>query len=225
VLFFPPQHFHQKVSSNIFKCHTRNIWQLTWLLTLPIFHEIIQLDILKIWVVCNTRSNEGKSEIFCCYQSIASIRFGVVVFYHSFDMLSNCTGSEAVKMYIVWWYKPSAAEAATELPKEGWQHPFHEDSCFLLTYCEWQATCCHLRQFGGLEQWWANVGSFKNLGRTPFRKMPAAGLKIAQNCLKKHVFCQNFPEAPSLVRVFRILRGSNPPDPPHAHVWWWGLSR
>jgi len=43
--------------------------------------------------------------------------------------------------------------------------------------------------------------------------MPEAGLKIAQKALE-HVFCENFAEAPSLARVFRILRGLNPPRPP-----------
>jgi len=66
----------------------------------------------------------------------------------------------------------------------------------------------------------ANVGSSKNLGRATFRKTPEAGLKIAQKGLKNTFFCQNFAEAPSLGRVFRILGGLNPPPPrpPHAHV-------
>jgi len=48
----------------------------------------------------------------------------------------------------------------------------------------------------------ANVGSSKNLGRATFRKMPEAGLKIAQKGLKNTFFCQNFAEAPSLGRVW-----------------------
>jgi len=44
--------------------------------------------------------------------------------------------------------------------------------------------------------------------------MPEAGLKIAQKGLKNTFFCQNFAEAPSLARVFPILGGLNPPDPP-----------
>jgi len=47
--------------------------------------------------------------------------------------------------------------------------------------------------------------------------MPEAGLKIAQKGLKKHVFCQNFAEAPSLARVWvgylGFCGGSNPPPP------------
>jgi len=67
------------------------------------------------------------------------------------------------------------------------------------------------------------VGSSKNLGRTTFRKMPEAGLKIAQKGLKNTFFCQNFAEAPSLARVwvgyFGFWGGSKPPQtPPHAHV-------
>jgi len=42
------------------------------------------------------------------------------------------------------------------------------------------------------------VGSSKNLGRATFRKMPEAGLKIAQKGLENTFFCQNFAEAPSL---------------------------
>jgi len=56
-----------------------------------------------------------------------------------------------------------------------------------------------------------NVGSSKNLGRATFRKMPEAGLKIAQKGLKNTFFGKNFAEAPSLGRV--------PQTPPHAHVW------
>jgi len=59
---------------------------------------------------------------------------------------------------------------------------------------------------------WSNVGSSKNLGRAPFRKMPEAGLKIAQAL--ETVFCQNFAEAPSLTRVWveylGFCRGSKP---------------
>jgi len=76
----------------------------------------------------------------------------------------------------------------------------------------------------------ANVGRSKNLGRAPFRKMPEAGLKIAQKGLKKHAFCQNFAEAPSLARVWvgylGFYGGSKPPpDPPHAHVCASGIFR
>jgi len=56
-----------------------------------------------------------------------------------------------------------------------------------------------------------NVGSSKNLARATFRKMPEAGLKIAQKGLKNTFFCQNFAEAPSLAGVFWILEGSKPP--------------
>jgi len=52
------------------------------------------------------------------------------------------------------------------------------------------------------------------MGRATFRKMPEAGLKIAQKGLKNTFFCQNFAEAPSLGRVFRILGGLNPPPTP-----------
>jgi len=48
----------------------------------------------------------------------------------------------------------------------------------------------------------ANVGSSKNLGRATFRKMPEAGLKIAQKGIKNTFFGQNFAEAPSLGRVW-----------------------
>jgi len=52
----------------------------------------------------------------------------------------------------------------------------------------------------------------------PFRKMPEAGLKIAQKGLKKHVFCQNFAEASSLARVWvgylGFCGGSKPPRSP-----------
>jgi len=70
---------------------------------------------------------------------------------------------------------------------------------------------------------YANVGSSKNLGRATFRKMPEAGLKIAQKVLKNTFFCQNFAEAPSLARVWLGYfgfwgGGLNPPRPPHAHV-------
>jgi len=68
------------------------------------------------------------------------------------------------------------------------------------------------------------VGSSKNLGRATFRKMPEAGLKIAQKGLKNTFFWQNFAEAPSLARVwvgyFGFWGGGlNPPRPPHAQVW------
>jgi len=69
----------------------------------------------------------------------------------------------------------------------------------------------------------SNVGSSKNLGRATFRKMPEAGLKIAQKGLK-NTFCQNVAEAPSLARVwvgyFGFWGGGLNPHrpPPHAHV-------
>jgi len=37
------------------------------------------------------------------------------------------------------------------------------------------------------------VGSSKNLGRAPFRKMPEAGLKIAQKGLKNTFFVKILP--------------------------------
>jgi len=63
-----------------------------------------------------------------------------------------------------------------------------------------------------------NVGSSKNLGRASFRKIPEAGLKIAQKGLKNTFFCQNFPETPSLARVWLGYfgfwgGGLNPPPP------------
>jgi len=62
------------------------------------------------------------------------------------------------------------------------------------------------------------VGSSKNLGRATFRKMPEAGLEIAQKGLKNTFFCQIFAEAPSLARVwvryFGFWGGLNPPRPP-----------
>jgi len=63
------------------------------------------------------------------------------------------------------------------------------------------------------------VGSSKKLGRAPFRKMPEAGVKIAQKGLKNTFFGQNFAEAPSLGRVwvgyfgFCGGGGLTPPDP------------
>jgi len=52
--------------------------------------------------------------------------------------------------------------------------------------------------------------------------MPAAGLKIAQKGLKKHVFCQNFAEAPSLARVWvgylGFCGGSKPPQTPRTRM-------
>jgi len=45
------------------------------------------------------------------------------------------------------------------------------------------------------------VGSSKNLGRATFRKMPEAGLKIAQKGLKNTFFVKKFAEAPGLARV------------------------
>jgi len=66
----------------------------------------------------------------------------------------------------------------------------------------------------------AYVGSSKNLGRAPFRKMPKAGLKIAQKGLKNTFFVKILPRHlvwQGLGRVFRILGGLNP-QTPYAHV-------
>jgi len=42
-------------------------------------------------------------------------------------------------------------------------------------------------------RWKSNVGSSKNLGRATFRKMPEAGLKIAQKGLKNTLFVNILP--------------------------------
>jgi len=84
-------------------------------------------------------------------------------------------------------------------------------------YCQcsnfWNNNYCNYNIFGKTQRFdysnqgftrrpGSNVGSSKNLGRATFRKMPEAGLKIAQKGLKNTFFCQNFAEAPSLARVW-----------------------
>jgi len=78
-----------------------------------------------------------------------------------------------------------------------------------------------------VERSWLNVGSSKNLGRATFRKMPEAGLKIAQKGLKNTFFVKILPRHPvwlGLGNVFRILGGLNPLEP-HPHVWLWLFSK
>jgi len=84
----------------------------------------------------------------------------------------------------------------------------------MLEICLWQLVKIPVElNWKSYSVFWANMGSSKNLGRATFRKMPEAGLKIAQKGLKNTFFVKILPRHLVWLGYFGFW-GSKPSRPP-----------
>jgi len=79
----------------------------------------------------------------------------------------------------------------------------------------------YLTEFGRYCYWRIKIkrGSCKNLSRAPFRKMPEAGLKIAQKALKNTFFVKILPRHLVWLGYLGFCGGSTPPPKPPTRMY------